>query len=65
MLVDLFTLPSHYGVNELHAVWDYLVYSQHVNIARPINDTYWPIFSTNTVNMAAAGASAVSDPSVY
>jgi hypothetical protein len=62
---NLFTLPSHYSVDELHAVWDYLLYSQHVNIKRPINSTYWPTFATNTVAMAKAGSAAVTDPSSY
>lgn len=52
-------------MNELHAVWDYLLYSQHVNIARPINDTYWPTFSANTVTLAQKGSAAVANPASY
>ena len=44
---NAFVLPYHYGADELHAVFDSLMYSERNNIARPINDTYWPIFVTN------------------
>lgn len=62
---NAFELPYHYGDDELHAVWDHLIYSQRNNIARPINSTYWPTFEANTVLMVESGSSAVADPSVY
>jgi S1/P1 Nuclease len=38
---NTFTLPNHYSAANLHSVWDKLIYTQHVNIARPINQTQW------------------------
>jgi len=34
---NTFTLPNHYSSDNLHSVWDKLIYTQHVSIARPIN----------------------------
>jgi len=48
-------LKYHYGADELHALWDILMYSQHNNIARPIEEEEWVIFSADTVNMTANG----------
>jgi len=59
------TLPYHYGADELHAVWDILMYTEHKSVARPINDTYWPTFQENSDALEAAGADAVTDPSDY
>jgi hypothetical protein len=42
-------LPYHYGVDELHALWDQIMYSGYHNIARPISPTYWPTFQANTL----------------
>jgi len=55
----------HYGADELHAVWDILMYSQHVSITRPINETYWPTFQANTIEMANNGQEAVKDTNEY
>lgn len=56
---NLVDLKYHYGADELHAVWDILMYTQHVSISRPINSTYWPTFEANTVALQNAGAAAV------
>lgn len=41
---NLFTLPNHYGVNELHALWDKVLYTQRNNIARPFTSETWDEF---------------------
>ena len=62
---NLFELPYHYNADELHAVFDLLMYSERKNIARPINDTYWPTFEAHTLEVQAYGIDAVQDPSSY
>jgi hypothetical protein len=39
-----FPLPYHYGVDELHALWDKVLYDQHTNIARPFTSDTWTDF---------------------
>jgi len=41
---NLITLPSHYSSDELHAVWDQQMYTEHNHIARPISQTAWDDF---------------------
>ena len=36
-----FPLPSHYGANELHAVWDSVIYEFHDNPNLPFSDNDW------------------------
>ena len=62
---NLFTLPSHYSSNELHAVWDQQMYTEHNHIARPINQSAWDSFQPRVVTMMNNGASAVTNPAVY
>jgi hypothetical protein len=62
---NLVPLKYHYGVDELHALWDKLMYSQRTSIARPINSTYWPTFQADTYTMADDGKAAVTDPAEY
>lgn len=62
---NLFALPYHYNADELHAVFDLLMYSERNNIARPINDTYWPTFEANTLKIEKDGISAVQNPAEY
>ena len=58
---NLFPLPYHYGVDELHALWDQILYSGYHFIDRPINATYWPIFQYDTEQIAANSSSVVSN----
>lgn len=62
---NLVELKYHYTVDELHALWDKLMYSQRTSIARPINSTYWPTFQENTETMANDGREGVKDPAEY
>ena len=62
---NLITLPSHYSVDELHAVWDQQMYSEHVHIARPISVDAWDEFQPRVTELMASGASAVVDSAVY
>lgn len=36
-----FPLKNHYSANELHAVWDEVIYSLHTNPKRPFNQSSW------------------------
>jgi len=62
---NLIPLKYHYTVDELHALWDKLMYSQRTSIARPINDTYWPTFQADTIEMTANGQAGVKDSNEY
>jgi hypothetical protein len=53
---NLIPLKYHYGVDELHALWDQIMYTQRSPmIERPINDTYWPTFQADTTTMSKNG----------
>ena len=41
---NAFPLKNHYGVDELHALYDKLMYDGYHNIARPISDDDWDTF---------------------
>jgi len=58
-------LPYHYNADELHAVFDLLMYSERNNIARPINETYWPTFEQSTTKVYLDGKASVQDPTAY
>jgi len=48
-----FALPYHYGADELHAVWDYVIYEWHTSIKRPFTQATWDDFQpdvTRTYN---------------
>lgn len=62
---NLFTLPSHYASDELHAVWDQQMYSEHNHISRPINQSAWDAFQPRVITLMQNGASAVVNPSDY
>jgi len=62
---NLIPLKYHYSVDELHALWDKLMYSQRTSIARPINSTYWPTFQADTVEMTKNGQAGVKDANEY
>lgn len=60
-----FTLPYHYGADELHAVWDIIIYSQHNNIARPFTTETWDEFQPQVLEMMDRNADVVSEKSSY
>lgn len=62
---NLFPLKYHYDVDELHALWDKVIYTQHTNIARPFTTATWDEFQPEVVDMMNTRAAAVADPSVY
>lgn len=62
---NLIPLKYHYTVDELHALWDKLMYTQRTSIARPINSTYWPTFQADTYTMESEGSGALADPAEY
>ena len=41
---NAFPLPDHYGVSELHALFDEVLYTQHKHIARPFDKDTWASF---------------------
>lgn len=43
-----FPLKYHYTANELHAVWDTVVYDNHKSIHRPFDNDSFPEFQTMT-----------------
>jgi hypothetical protein len=38
---NAFALKYHYSANELHAVWDNVIYSYHKNPKRPFTENSW------------------------
>jgi len=53
-------------VDELHALWDQMMYTQRSPmIARPINSTYWPTFSTDTDQICHNGQPGVAEAHEY
>jgi len=60
-----FPLPYHYGVDELHALWDKVLYDQRTNIARPFTEESWTDFQVQIDDTMDTYAYAVKDPSVY
>lgn len=47
---NTFPLPYHYEVDELHALWDKVLYSEHANIARPFTDATYDAFQSKTID---------------
>lgn len=41
---NAFTLKNHYSANELHAVWDNVIYQYHKNPKRPFTQDTWLTF---------------------
>jgi len=62
---NLFPLPYHYGVDELHALWDYVLYTQRTNIARPFTQESWDAFQPQVLDVMTTYKSAVADSAVY
>ncbi len=47
-----FVLKSHYGVDNLHALWDSAVYRYHNATATPFNDSEWGRFEQRACRLA-------------
>ena len=47
---NLFPLKYHYDVDELHALWDKIIYDGYHNIARPITDDAWTDFQSQVTS---------------
>jgi len=47
-----FPLTYHYDVDELHALWDTVIYENHNSQPLPFTDATWTAFGTETNNMA-------------
>lgn len=62
---NLVPLKYHYDVDELHALFDKVMYTQYHSIARPIDEEHWAAFMVETAGIALNGTDAVADPSVY
>ena len=60
-----FPLKYHYNVDELHALWDMVIYSQHTSIPRPFTTTSWDDFQVQVLTMMDDYAYTVEDPKVY
>lgn len=41
---NMFPLKNHYSANELHAVWDNVIYTYHTNPKRPFTAQTWADF---------------------
>ena len=62
---NLFPIPYHYGVDELHALWDPVMYTQRNFSARPFTNTTWDEFQPQVDTMMTDYSYAVEDPAVY
>ena len=62
---NMFPLKNHYEVDELHALWDKILYDGYHNIARPIDDDAWTQLQSDTSDVMSNYAYAVSDSSKY
>lgn len=60
-----FTLPYHYGADELHAVIDVMVYSQHNSIPRPISNDDWTDLQTTVSDLMTRNEDVVENAYVY
>jgi len=62
---NAFPLKNHYNENELHALWDMVLYTQHTNIARPFTAESWDSFQTQVTNVTDTYKYAVKKTSSY
>ena len=60
-----FPLPYHYNVDELHALWDQVMYTERTFISRPFTAETWASFQPLVTQMMSEYAQSVQDPSVY
>jgi len=47
-----FPLPYHYEVDELHALWDTLIYSKYKSVKLPFTDDTWTSFGNETTELS-------------
>jgi hypothetical protein len=62
---NLFPLPNHYSIDELHALWDKVLYEERNNIARPFTDSTWTSFQTHLDEVLGTYSYAVEGSSIY
>ena len=62
---NLFPLKYHYEVDELHALWDKVLYTQHTSIARPFTTETWDTFQPQVTTIMDDYASVVADRTVF
>lgn len=62
---NTFPLKNHYDVDELHALWDKLMYDGYHNIARPFTSDTWDSFQTQVTDVTTNYISAVKDTSSW
>ena len=62
---NMFPLKYHYDVDELHALWDKILYDGYHNIPRPIDDDSWAELQLDVSDVMINYAYAVSDSSKY
>ena len=62
---NTFPLPNHYSIDELHALWDMVLYTQHTNIARPFTEETWDSFQTQVANITDTYSYAIGTTGVY
>ena len=62
---NMFPLKNHYSVDELHALWDKILYDGYHNIARPITDDAWDSFQIDVNTVMTNYSYAVEDTSLY
>ena len=62
---NTFPLPNHYSIDELHALWDMVLYTQHTNIARPISDDDWSSFQIEVANITETYKYAAKKTGTY
>ena len=62
---NFYPLQYHYDVDELHALWDKILYDGYHNIARPFTEDTWTSFQTDVDSVMSTYAYAVADASVY
>merc|ERR1712051_352035 len=62
---NAFPLKNHYGVDELHALWDRILYDGKDNIDRPFTDDTWDAFQVSFNQVMSNYSYAVDGVSVY
>lgn len=50
---NAFLVKNHYNANELHAVWDNVIYTYHTNPKRPFTADTWNDFSALAEDLAS------------
>lgn len=60
-----FPLPNHYSANELHAVWDAVLYEFHVNDKLPYDEAGWNKLTASVDKLASRFTIAPSEYATY